>query len=220
MKQRLPFVLILASFAIANAIAPTFAVPAIEDSARNGNESLLEFKVSGCKKDLWGSRPRQVSPTSSSESTQPGNRLIARDSVSTPACFLKAAKLANPATAFLGTPSSIPTDAVAFNATATEVSVQTNNRKISFSHQLRYNCCAEIALESQVQGNTIVVTEINQGSSCRCGWCDHSVDASVGPLKPGTYQLQVYGVRNARRQVNQDAAAEIPLLFERTVTIR
>lgn len=218
MKQRLPFVLILASFAIANAIAPTFAVPAIEDSVRNGNESLLEFKVSGCKEDRWGTHPRPDLPTASNESAQPGNRLIARDSVSTTACFLKAAKLANPATAFLGTPSSIPTDTVAFNGAATEVSVQTNNRKISFSHKLRYLCCAEIALESQVQDNTIVVTEINQGMGCRCG-CDYSVDASVGPLKPGTYQLRVYGVRNARRRVNRDAA-ETPLLFERTVTIR
>jgi hypothetical protein len=97
-----------------------------------------------------------------------------------------------------------------------QISVEVQGRNLQFSHNLNYVCCAELRLESQLENNAIAITEINEGSRCRC-MCDYSINASFGPLTPGTYDLKVYGVRHENLEDSLDPS--LPLLFQRQVNI-
>ena len=101
-------------------------------------------------------------------------------------------------------------------AGAHQISVAVQGRNLQFSHNLNYVCCAELRLESQLEHNAIAITEINEGSYCRC-MCDYSINASFGPLLPGTYDLKVYGVRSENSEDSLNPS--LPLLFQRQVNI-
>ncbi len=100
---------------------------------------------------------------------------------------------------------------------ANNIVVETDNTSVSFSHVLHYSCCAAIVLESKVEKDTIAVMEVNNGEVCRCS-CQYSINASLGPLETGTYDLRVYGVRNGSMFHNWSNKSG--LLFEQTIEIQ
>ncbi|MDY7016600.1 MAG: hypothetical protein SVX43_23995, partial [Cyanobacteriota bacterium] len=97
------------------------------------------------------------------------------------------------------------------------ISVEVQGQNLLFSHNLKYVCCAQLRLESQLEQNAIAITEINEGDRCRC-MCDYSINASFGPLAPGTYDLKIYGVRYGSQESSSVDSAS-PLLFQRQVNI-
>jgi len=85
---------------------------------------------------------------------------------------------------------------------------------INLTHALVYVCCAEITVEMERKEEggreVIVLTERNTGEMCKC-ICEYSVNASVGPLAPGSYDVQLWGIAFEDR--------EPELLFEKEVQI-
>ncbi|MBD2580467.1 hypothetical protein [Oscillatoria sp. FACHB-1406] len=77
---------------------------------------------------------------------------------------------------------------------AKKISVAVDRDNIKFAHALSYVCCADLRLERRVENSEIAITEVNEGDYCRC-MCDYSIEATLGPLASGTYDLKVFGVR-------------------------
>lgn len=102
---------------------------------------------------------------------------------------------------------------------AKDIVIEVRERNITFSHELNYICCAYINLESKIENNIITIVERNEGDRCRCDNCEYSINASFGPLEPGEYQLQVYGVEEPHF-TNTTEDPYPPLLFQSEVRIK
>ena len=65
------------------------------------------------------------------------------------------------------------------------------------AHNLTYVCCAKMNLQMETREEDgrklVVLTETNTGQMCRC-ICGYTVNANVGPLSPGSYDVQLWGV--------------------------
>lgn len=94
------------------------------------------------------------------------------------------------------------------------ITVGAEGRKLAFSHDLTYTCCASIVLDRAIDQTgrtpTITIVERDLGDHCRC-LCDYQVSGAIGPLPPGPYVLRVYG------EFNGDGSRV--LLFERSVNL-
>lgn len=91
------------------------------------------------------------------------------------------------------------------------IAIDVSGDKLILAHNLTYVCCAEITVGMKEKGwNLIVLTETNTGEMCRC-ICDYTVDATVGPLAPGTYDVQLWGVAFEN--------TEPGLMFEENVSV-
>ncbi len=95
--------------------------------------------------------------------------------------------------------------------------VVVKEQTLSFSHPLHYVCCAELQLDHQIKNNVITVTETNVGKMCRC-MCGYSINATLGKLPKGTYDLQIYGVKYVAK--SGDAEIKPNLLFRRQVDVK
>jgi|GEM_PF-6830345 len=100
---------------------------------------------------------------------------------------------------------------------ASDITIEASEGTLMFSHALSYSCCAAISLESKIEENIITVTEVNRGDICRCN-CQYSINASLGPLAAGTYELRVYGIRTGNSY--QNWSSKSGLLFEETVEMQ
>jgi len=69
--------------------------------------------------------------------------------------------------------------------------ITVKNNSIIFSHHVIHNCCKNITLNYTQKGNVIDITEIHKGEICRC-ICDSYIDALLGPLELGIYEINLY----------------------------
>jgi hypothetical protein len=77
--------------------------------------------------------------------------------------------------------------------TTGEVRITGGGDVIRVDQKLTYVCCAELELTLEQEGNTIRIMEKNVGELCRC-ICEYHVEAEVTGLRPGVYDVEVWGV--------------------------
>ena len=210
--QRISFGIALAGCSVLGAIASLFAIA----PARGAEiDPRLTFEVMGCE-GRWGMRAVMAALAL----PQPLNHLLSCDDLQSGSAGRKAGKGSQGQSSGLWLQNmSEKTDSV-YQKTigqANNIVVETDHESVSFSHVLHYSCCAAIALESKVENDTIAVMEVNNGEVCRCS-CQYSINASLGPLDAGTYELRVYGVRNGSTFHNW--SDQSGLLFEQTIEIQ
>ncbi len=75
-----------------------------------------------------------------------------------------------------------------------ESKINIEGNRVIINHILEYVCCANLTINSKQENNLIILTEENTGEMCKC-ICEYGIFASFGPLDPGNYTIQVYGVK-------------------------
>jgi hypothetical protein len=78
---------------------------------------------------------------------------------------------------------------------------------ISFTHPLEHACCLTARAQAQVEGQRVSITEVLEGTACRCR-CGSTVKSAVA-LRPGTYHFRVLV-----REVDEER-----VLYEGPVTV-
>jgi len=75
-----------------------------------------------------------------------------------------------------------------------EVEITAEGNVIHVEQTLTHVCCAELVLTVEQEGNVLRIIETNTGDICRC-ICEYQVQANLVGVDPGTYQVEVWGVR-------------------------
>lgn len=130
--------------------------------------------------------------TPASNMEQPGYKAVLKYDIS--GCIQKTEGL---------TKSVVPTE---------KPNITVENNSIIFFHHVIHNCCKNITLNYTQKGNVINITELHKGEICRC-ICDSYIDALLGPLELGIYEINVHSF-------DKDYSPDYQLIHSEQVTIR
>ncbi len=83
---------------------------------------------------------------------------------------------------------------VTFESMGKKIDVSIENKTVRIHQDLPYVCCANITVELKEKNNTLQIIENNIGGICKC-MCMYYVEAEIANLKPGKYELEIYGVK-------------------------
>ncbi|HEY9689060.1 MAG TPA: hypothetical protein V6D46_03630, partial [Coleofasciculaceae cyanobacterium] len=79
-----------------------------------------------------------------------------------------------------------------------EVRLRAIGNRLTFTHQLGYNCCTTLKIHHTIDRSThpptiaIVEREISEsGGACRCE-CSYDVQGTIGPLSAGVYRVKIH----------------------------
>ncbi len=78
-----------------------------------------------------------------------------------------------------------------------ELTTETADDDVAFTHRLAYVCCADLVLSAgyDADAETIRLVETNQGEKCRC-MCGYEITGALGGFPSGDYRLEIWGVQH------------------------